>query len=363
MLSPLLEKLVVQGKAKAATFVFGGSGVATIPVPEDEYIVIHHFDYWHFLDEPVGTLAVRPSSSFSFTFAFLVSYQVNGSPVVPGFTVFNNANVPGTAVAFQAKLDAQFGVGNYIVSSVSLVVPTNLWSVTVLGIPGTSLNGVVPVVVTNVPAGLVVTPFVGGADAFITEADLMKHSEHILEFRSNKSRNHYAIRENVTIIRSPGFDPATGEITNEISVNTSGVYAKDCYLVHTDNVQIDIWRVPQPSEWAIPFGLQGMPLKSQEFAEPVGYGIPPAPFATAVRQIFFDGALFTGQYLPLTNKRDDEALVDYREQFRPDINAGTQLQNPQNVNTATTNNRRYPLVNVDYISMNKNTYKELMDSL
>lgn len=365
MITPLLEKLIATGHAKSATFVLGASGVGTIPVPKDEFIIIHHFDYWHFLDEPLSTAAVRPSSSFSFTFAgaVSVSYQVLGVRPVPGFTVFDNLDVPATTIAFQATLDAEFGVGSYIVSSLSFNPISKLWESTVLGIPGTSLNGVSPVVASNVPAAVVVTPFVGGVDAFITEADVMKHSEHILEFRTMKSRNHFAIRENVSIIRSLGVDPETGDSINTVSFNTTGVYSKDCYLAHTENVQVDIWRVPQPSEWAIPFGLQGLPLKSQEFKVPVGYGIPPSPFAPAVRNVFFDGALLLDQYLPLTTDRDDSVNVDAKDQFRPNMGPGRELQNPQNINLLMSNKRQYPLVNVDYVSMNKNYMNGFMDSL
>lgn len=50
-----LEELIQKGKAQYKTFTFGGSGVATIPVPNNTFIIIVDFDYWHFIDpNPVG---------------------------------------------------------------------------------------------------------------------------------------------------------------------------------------------------------------------------------------------------------------------------------------------------------------------
>lgn len=58
LLSPLLEKLVLSGKAKLKTTVIGHSGHAIISATEDKLIIIIEFDYQHFVDFPgSGTLA------------------------------------------------------------------------------------------------------------------------------------------------------------------------------------------------------------------------------------------------------------------------------------------------------------------
>lgn len=45
-----LEKFIQKGKAEFKTFVVGGSGVGTIPVSKNHFIVITHFDYFPFVD-------------------------------------------------------------------------------------------------------------------------------------------------------------------------------------------------------------------------------------------------------------------------------------------------------------------------
>jgi len=50
MITRGLEEIIQQGKGAYRTFSFGGSGVATIPVPVNGFIIITDFDYWHFVD-------------------------------------------------------------------------------------------------------------------------------------------------------------------------------------------------------------------------------------------------------------------------------------------------------------------------
>ena len=50
MITKILEELIGKGIATSGTFTFGGSGVATIEVPNNQVLILHHYDYWHFCD-------------------------------------------------------------------------------------------------------------------------------------------------------------------------------------------------------------------------------------------------------------------------------------------------------------------------
>src|SRR5687767_2405406 len=52
MITPGLERVIQMGKARARNFMFGGGAVGRIPCPANSFLIIHHFDYWHFVDLP-----------------------------------------------------------------------------------------------------------------------------------------------------------------------------------------------------------------------------------------------------------------------------------------------------------------------
>jgi len=217
MLTANLESWIQKGKAEFKTFSFGGSGVGTIPVPTNHFIIITDFDYFYFSDVE-------------------------------------------------------------------------------------------------------------------TESDFARRSVFQLSFRSQKSNNHFIIRNGITPV-------------GEGVIITFFPYHKDCYLTHEGNVQIDIVNVPTTTGWAIT--TLPLPAKSNEAPQPVGYGIGGQP---AVRRIDFSG---TENYLPLTKLRDDIASGNfYREQFKVDVNAANKLNPP--FTGSHLGNFSYPIVNVSYVLFNMN---------
>ena len=167
--------------------------------------------------------------------------------------------------------------------------------------------------------------FTDAAD--LSPEELMTRIVYQVEFRSSKSQNHFIIRNSGSIIGGATFQ------------HLFQSFHKDVYLVHTENVQIDIVNVPAPDTWALNYSP--LPNKSQETPTPTGYGVGAEP---AVRKITFSG---TEDYLPLTRKRDDLAATNYREQFRVDVNPANKLNPP--LADATIGNFTYPVMNVSYV--------------
>lgn len=357
MITPQLEALIQKGKATQVTYVFGAGGVGRIPVPQNSFIIIHHWDYWHFIDTPEGTQA-SPATA---TISWFVPADTPPFPVTFDFGIIGNFvvnvdinDLPGTLALVLAAWVAIMpgGTVNGGIDPVTGFV--NFTFIT--SSPGTIWNGQ-PATMTPVdpipPVGWVTVPgvFDRGADAVaLTLNQFLQHKIHQLEFRSNKSINHFLIDEPVEIF------PQHAEVTDPLFfANLGGVYKKDCYLVHNEAVQINVLGVPPVSQWLVDYNP--LTAKSQEFAVPVGYGIGVLP---TVRNILFDGV--TQHYMPLTEKFEDPAGFppnQYREQFMVDANAANILFNPQNVSGVRGNFRTYPLINIDYIQVDMN-YNEFV---
>lgn len=148
-----------------------------------------------------------------------------------------------------------------------------------------------------------------------------------VSFSSQKSKNHYVIRSNNNLFH----------------------FQRDCYLVHEGDVNIDIVSVPPSLLWTTTY--LPLPPISQEQPLPVGYGIAGEP---AVRKIDFSP---TESYLPLTKKRDDIAVTNYREQFRVDVNTDNKLND-----VTIGNDYSFPLMNIGYVEFNMRANEFVMAS-
>lgn len=222
MLTTGLESWIQKGKAEFKTFCFGGSGVGTIPIPKNKFIIITDFDYFYFSD-------------------------------------------------------------------------------------------------------------------FVDFPDTLSRTVFQVQFRSQKSTNHFIIRNDVIPIGNPP----------DIALLAIGYFKKDTYMVHEGNVQLDIVNVPDTETWVTTYST--LPSVSNEAPQPVGYGVLAAG-QPATRRIDFSA---TENYLPLTKLRDDIPAGNfYREQFKVDVNAANKL-NPVNADP-TIGNYSYPIMNISYVEFNMN---------
>jgi hypothetical protein len=142
-------------------------------------------------------------------------------------------------------------------------------------------------------------------------------------------------------------------------LNVWGMFNKGCYLVHTEDIQVDVLTVPDQAQWAVNYS--NLPDKSQEFPTPSGYGQGAMGFP-AIREIIFDSAGNTQQYLPLTHKRESLPLISgqYREQFKIDVNNINKLNDPTlglNPSLFFFTGRNYPILNVNYVLVKMNYNK------
>jgi len=165
--------------------------------------------------------------------------------------------------------------------------------------------------------------------------ELFRRSVFQLEFRSEKSQNHYIIRNGLLLGKDSPFFGFAG--LSPIKFDT--------YLVHQDNVQIDIVNVPSTEGWATTYAK--LPPISQESPQPMGYGQTPGG-EDAVRKIVFSAG---EEYLPLTHLRDDIVSASAKEQFKVNVNATNKLND---VSKTLQGNYGYPIVNIGYVEFSRN---------
>jgi len=363
-----LLELIQKGKAQAHTLVYGGGAVGRLLVPRNQFIVITHFDYWHFVDIPDTEPAEPAQGGFWMQFG-----DVESGTGTFDFGVYGSFNagvdfndIPTTLVNVQTGLTTLLALGWTVdiidVSNPPFTLKTLAFVFTTTA-PGTPFNGIQPTFTADAPLTVsfpLQFPFQNGTDAATaTRAQILSRSTHQLSFRSQKSRNHFVIQEKLEIIDGTVFGTSGDPVP--YSINCNGYYAKDCYLVHTDDVQIDVMCVPDVDAWAVT--MNTLNAGSQEAANPEGYGQGAAGQLTA-REIIFDAAFNTQQYLPLTSPIDDTTIIpnEYRDQFKVDGNAANALNNPKNKGLVLGAFKTYPLVNIEYVVVNMNYTKYLQSS-
>lgn len=362
MITAGLERVIQMGKARAHTFTFGAGSVGRIPCPDNSFLIIHHFDYFHFIDIPdsADTPAVAAMATISTDATLIVPGMFDFGALGSFAATIDFTNSAATLLAVQAAL-AIFQPG----WTVSLATAGLKWSWTfTTTTPGAVYNGVIVTFIPTLPTpALTVIPgvFGGGDTAIISTAAFLRHSTHQLEFRSTKGRNHFVIQEPVVVFPLQATPPPYQGEGSDIfyAWMTQSFYPKDCYLVHTEPVQINVLGVPPVEAWNITFAPPSEP--SQENKPPVGYGSAGFVSESCVREVYFDGAGLTQQYLPLTAQFDNIPAVagQYRGEFKVDVNSLNALQNPQNKGGIYGNFKTYPLINIDYVQVDMN-YNEFV---
>lgn len=360
MITPGLERVIQMGKARAHTFTYGAGGVGRIPVPKNSFIVIHHFDYWHFLDVPpsedspaVGGLIVSTTDITIPAFTATFDFGIVGNFVA----TVDFANPAATLLSVQTALTLM--APGWTVSLISN--PAKLQFTFTTTTPGTTFNGITITFTPTIPQPTVAsfaTPFAGGSSAIVSAASFLQHSTHQLEFRSTKGRNHFVIQEPVVVFPIQASPPPIGD-GSFFAYMDGTFYPKDCYLVHTESVQMNVVGVPPVESWGITYSA--VSDKAQEFPLGVGYGSAGVPSAPTVREVFFDGGGLTQQYLPLTAEFENIAAVagQYRGEFKVDVNLTNALFNPINRGGIYGNWKTYPLINIDYVQVDMN-YNEFV---
>jgi len=212
MLPSGLEKLIQTGKAEYHSTVIGASGVGRIPVPEGSFIIVTDVDYFNFCDLPPDVPAI-PAVGF-------VTLQ---APAVPGqnnvtFTFLPGPNSLGPVVVdFLSQANSQANINNAIAldpnfagwsCAVQLQIGPfgEIWLTYLFTtpIPAFQYNGWLPDFTCPDPQPPTLfnqAILSGGTDGTpVSWEDVIKRSVHQVEFKSTKGRNHFLVRDDVTLL-------------------------------------------------------------------------------------------------------------------------------------------------------------------
>lgn len=199
----------------------------------------------------------------------------------------------------------------------------------VVGLSGVSVLPIKPgnyIVITD----FIYNPFtdVPEADNFANLGDVWKRSNKQIEFRSQKSCNHYIMRDSAPY----SFIP--------IRVDT--------YLVHERDVTISIGVMPSLTAGTMVLNYGATPTTTDILASPSGYGTLDSVLSAQLTNP-------TQQYQPTSSINSGIATAnDYRVQFKANYDAVSKLTN-QNLPAYTgyMKDRAYPILNIGYVYVNE----------
>lgn len=183
--------------------------------------------------------------------------------------------------------------------------------------------------------------------------EVRDRSVHQVIFRTEKSVNNFIVRDDlqVSMISGPG-----GLTVNE--ANVTGHYSKDCYLIHEEDIVVSISVAPPIVGTASGLGVPPNRLKPESPSS--GYGSDPA---TAIPQTVTElYPLAIGEMIALSRKFGTSSLPTTfpTGNLRYPIVAATAL-NPTFIATSE-GQRSYPILNIDYVEINKNVASEIFSS-
>lgn len=190
--------------------------------------------------------------------------------------------------------------------------------------------------------------------------EVMLNSVKQLEIASDKSSNHFVIRD--TDYRFDNNDPTL------FCAFTRDNFKFDTYLVHTKDIFIRVAIFPRVSNWVQTNANQ--PAQANDKPQPIGFGINTAgtlPALPTSITIDLGGNAVPPtdqQYIPLQSDGVTPATITtdgYRNQFRTNY----ELANaPRATMTGTPNYSQfaYPIVNIGYVQINDVPPRHLLSS-
>lgn len=348
MITPLIEQLIIRGIAKYDTFCFGGAATGAIPVDRDEVLIITSFDYWHFVDavaQSPGSFAIS-NSKFEMVIPdqqFIIGWTLSGQPTPPVFVTFDPFDIPLTNTRFQNFLNA-----NFPGFTCSITLVGNEWSVVVrTTIPGNAYNTLVPDLqsdesfLSNLPGA-----FAGGTAPTPPLSEQYKAgATHKLTLSSKAARYLFTVREQTDILALTG---------GGYYANTKGYYHCDTYCVFTENVDINISRVPLPNTWT-GSTYNKLPNNTGQKPVPAGYGSELQP--TALKSLYLIQMSVGETYYPLSFNITG-VNSGTMEQFDPNTN-NRALYNPTESDGVGGNTPNYPLINFTCVRIKSKDFEAL----
>jgi len=179
--------------------------------------------------------------------------------------------------------------------------------------------------------------------------EVLSRSVHQLSFKSGKSVNLFVIRDSLNIVNF------MGQLGTRPSV--SGDYHKETYLIHNEDIQIQIISAPPVVGTVSTAGVS--PKDLNPLNPPNGYGTGASGIVQTVNEEYPGGI---GEYLPESKKYTAPVAATpflTSEQAFP-VDVVTAL-NPTNT-VDEFGQRSYPIVNISYVDIRRNIAEELASS-
>jgi hypothetical protein len=172
-------------------------------------------------------------------------------------------------------------------------------------------------------------------------AQALKNIVHHVSFKSNQQeRIMYTIR---SAFRMEFYEG------NNFIVPVVPETKFDTYQVHSTDVHIDIWRLPDFSNWVM--SISRLSDMTAEQPGPLGYGTQNnGPYQNVLRSIEFSG-VGTEKFVPYGNNQGVPLTAGWREQFFGNIDNNTFLNPP--ATGSIDCNYTYPIINIGYVLVNR----------
>lgn len=362
MLTPYLEKLIHQGKARFRTHVCGISGSNSLPISDNSWIIITGFTYINFAD-PLTPITGSRYEAFLDRSLHQVRFRSTKSDNHWLFKddIRRDAGAAGSSINQIANGDFAAGSSNWTLGTgwsvpAAAALHTGaagsgiLTNIGFAGLPSRTYR--LTYEVTALVGTAFVSPFVGGTSAPLG-ATLGIHTADVLtgitlpiqlEFTGNDGAGDNITIDNISLVLLAEADIVT----------INGHYDVDCYLPHQNDVTVELVAFPVSSGIAVT--QAAAPASFQLLNPPAGYGN--IGFPGAIAQITEMELKITGRdavQLPLTRVHTNPSLAgsDIAEDgIEIPVASQTAINQPQ-FNDAD-GPRNFPIVNVQYVEISEN---------
>lgn len=358
MLTPYLEKLIHEGKARFRTFVCGQSGSNALPVREGTWIIITGFTYCNFSDPDTPIRGVpfdayvsrsvhqvrfrSPKSNNHYIVKDDIRREV-GAPgsdvnliVNGGFSSGGDNWTLGTGwsvVGMAAEHDGGAGAG-ILTYNVYTAIPGRKYRLSFKVATALGASTVQPVL-----AGITGT-LRSSSGLFADEMIAGTITPFQLTFQANAGVGNKITIDDIELILLPGDDIAV----------IDGHYKFDCYLPHEDEVTVEL--VSFPSSLVPVITSAAAPPSFPLVAPPAGYGNDGFLGIPQITEFQYDIGGFNEINLPLTRLHTDPGVVfpDLAQNGMEMPVSGLTAINPPSLEESQ-GVRDFPIVNVEYVEI------------
>ena len=358
MLTPYLEKLIHEGKARFRTFVCGQSGSNVLPVSDNSWIIITGFTYCNFSDpalplnlpinfdeyvaRSIHQLRFRSSKSNNH---YILKDDISREPGSPGSDINQIVNGDFANGANNWILGIGWSIGAGAARHTGVDIDNLVY------VPLTTLKGRnyrLTFEVIAVSGVQTVQPFLGNQGGFIRSTAGVFTEEFVnvqpgrLEFKGDGLLAATIDIDNIELILLPSAE----------TILINGHYKFDCYLPHQNEVSVELvgfgpFSIITDVSAAAPASLH-LP------APPSGYGNAGFGGIAQVSEFIANDGFFAYGNLPLTRIHSvpSGGAATMLNGMEISVNLFTAINNP--VYSEAQKTRDFPIVDVQYVEIEGN---------